>query len=314
MTRWYVKDLSRLTGVSVQTLHHYDKIELLKPSIRLSNGYRLYSEKDLLRLQQIIALKFFGFELSQIKSLLQGDVDTLEHFSLQSKFLEEKAAVLSEASQTLKKVVSDCRPHKSIPWETLIKLIEVYRMTQQLEKTWVGKVLTPDELKQYANFETELKNRFSPEEKKDFEKNWAKLVREIKAHLDQDPKGDFGIKMAKQVMHMINGLYGKEHANLKHSIWVKGFRKGQMDEEHLLTPEIVQWLDIAMDTYYRGRIYTLLDQAELKATPELESAWKALMEEMYGDTESLKQELIEAALTDDRVKPVARKWLQQFKI
>lgn len=59
MTQWYGKDLSRLTHVTVQTLHHYDRFGLLKPSLRLSNGYRLYSEKDLLKLQQIIALKFF---------------------------------------------------------------------------------------------------------------------------------------------------------------------------------------------------------------------------------------------------------------
>ena len=50
MTQWYVKDLSKLTGISVQTLHHYDRIDLLKPSARLSNGYRIYSEKDLLRI------------------------------------------------------------------------------------------------------------------------------------------------------------------------------------------------------------------------------------------------------------------------
>ena len=67
MTHWYVKTLSKLTGVSVQTLHHYDRIDLLKPSLRLSNGYRVYSEKDLLQLQQIIALKFFGFELLKIR-------------------------------------------------------------------------------------------------------------------------------------------------------------------------------------------------------------------------------------------------------
>lgn len=46
MAEWYVKDLSKLTGVSVQTLHHYDRIDLLKPSVRLSNGYRIYSETD----------------------------------------------------------------------------------------------------------------------------------------------------------------------------------------------------------------------------------------------------------------------------
>ena len=91
MTLWYVKDLSKLTGISVQTLHHYDRIALLKPSLRLSNGYRLYSEQDLLKLQQIIALKFFGFELSKIKALLTDRAGALEHFSVQAQFLERKA-------------------------------------------------------------------------------------------------------------------------------------------------------------------------------------------------------------------------------
>ena len=59
MAQWYVKELSKLTQVTVQTLHHYDRIGLLQPSVRLANGYRLYSEKDLLKLQQIIAFKFF---------------------------------------------------------------------------------------------------------------------------------------------------------------------------------------------------------------------------------------------------------------
>jgi DNA-binding transcriptional MerR regulator len=75
MAQWYVKELSKLTEVSVQTLHHYDRIGLLESSVRLANGYHLYSEKDLLKLQQIVALKFFGFALSQIKTLLSTDVE-----------------------------------------------------------------------------------------------------------------------------------------------------------------------------------------------------------------------------------------------
>lgn len=46
MKQWYVKEISKLTHVSVQTLHHYDRIGLLTPSIRLANNYRVYSEKD----------------------------------------------------------------------------------------------------------------------------------------------------------------------------------------------------------------------------------------------------------------------------
>lgn len=150
MAEWYVKDLSKLTGVSVQTLHHYDRIDLLKPSIRLANGYRIYSEKDLLKLQQIIALKFFGFELAQIKKLLTSNAGAVEHFTVQAKLLEQKANNLLDASNVLKQILSGVADDKSISWETIIKLIEVYRMTQQLEHSWVKDIFNPDELKQYA--------------------------------------------------------------------------------------------------------------------------------------------------------------------
>lgn len=136
MTEWYVKDLSKLTGVSVQTLHHYDRIGLLKPSIRLDSGYRLYFENDLLRLQQIIALKSFGFGLSQIKLLLTGNIDPLEHFKAQSRFLEKKAKSLLKARQALEMIVSSVSHNKSTPWKDIIELIEVYNMTQEKDKTW----------------------------------------------------------------------------------------------------------------------------------------------------------------------------------
>ena len=75
MKLWQTKELSTLAHVSVRTLHYYDKIDLLKPSIRQSNNYRFYSEKDLLRLQQIVALKFFGFDLEQIRLILASQKD-----------------------------------------------------------------------------------------------------------------------------------------------------------------------------------------------------------------------------------------------
>lgn len=110
MKKWYTKELSQLTQVSVRTLHHYDKIGLLKPSMRLSNGYRLYSETDLLKLQQIIALKFFGFELAQIKLLLAKQDGVIESFAMQSTFLQEKAETLLEASTRLKRVTRGSDP------------------------------------------------------------------------------------------------------------------------------------------------------------------------------------------------------------
>lgn len=219
MTQWYVKDLSKLTQITVQTLHHYDRIGLLVPSVRLPNGYRLYSEQDLLKLQQIIALKFFGFELSQIKNLLDADIDMIDHFSAQAKFLEEKAKAFSSASQALKDIVEDCQRQQIIPWETIIKLIEVYRMTQQLEKTWAGKVFTSDELKDYAKFEQEFQAAHSEHEQKKIENAWHAIVNEVEANLDKDPSSEFGMAIGKRCMDWVNNVYGKKHIELRNAIW-----------------------------------------------------------------------------------------------
>lgn len=313
MTHWYVKELSKLTGVSVQTLHHYDHINLLNPSLRQSNGYRLYTEKDLLRLQQIIALKFFGFELLQIKSLLSGSMDMIEHFSVQATFLEEKAHTLLEASKALKAIISQCHLDQSIPWKSIIHLIEVYRMSQQLEQTWVAKVLTPEELKQYINFEAGLKERFTPQEKDSFKESIKSLTAQIKKHINQDPESAVGMDIAQQFMTVINSFYGKENANLKHSIWHNGFKKGQMNPEHDLTSETVAWLDKATSHYYKSRIYTLLEQVDANPNSDLLEQWNQLLEEMIGDSQSLKDEIIQAVMADSRISDCAKKWVKNPK-
>lgn len=309
MKQWYAKELSKLTRVSVRTLHHYDEIGLLKPSLRLSNSYRLYSETDLLKLQQIIALKFFGFELSQINTLLAGGVNMTEHFSMQAQFLQEKAATLEEASAILKRIISDCSNKKSIPWKKVIQLIEVYRMTQQLEKSWVSKILNQEELKQYAAFEQSLKNRYSLHDKAKFEKDWADLIADVEKNIKNDPCGETGIDIGKRCMILIHGLYGKENLNLCTKIWEEGYKKNQMPIEHGLSPQIVVWLDKAVDAYWRQRIYGVLSLVGTNTPAKILALWHEVLEEMYGDAQEPKNALLRTAMTDDKVSQKAKNWL-----
>ncbi len=247
MKQWYAKELSQLTQVSVRTLHYYDKIGLLKPSMRLPNDYRLYSEKDLLKLQQIIALKFFGFELSQIKLLLAKQENVVENFAMQSKFLQEKADALQEASMILKRVTESCRCHKSIPWENVIQLIEVYHMTQQLEHNWVKEIFTPDELKQYVEFEKEMKTTL---QKAVFEKNWQQFMMELKNKFHEDPESKVGIDFGKRYMEWVDSIYGKKYAHLRTKKWEQGFGEGKGLDEIGLTPELLSWIEKAVNAYY----------------------------------------------------------------
>lgn len=74
-----VKAAAELAGVSVRTLHHYDHVGLLVPSSVTEAGYRLYSDRDLERLQQILFFRTLGFELKVIKDVLdRPDFDRLE--------------------------------------------------------------------------------------------------------------------------------------------------------------------------------------------------------------------------------------------
>ncbi len=65
-----VNEVAKFTGVTVRTLHYYDKIGLLSPSETTSAGYRLYGEKELHTLQQILFFRELDFPLNQIKKII----------------------------------------------------------------------------------------------------------------------------------------------------------------------------------------------------------------------------------------------------
>ncbi|KTC82641.1 MerR family transcriptional regulator [Legionella cherrii] len=312
MTQWFVKDISKLTGVSVQTLHHYDRTGLLKPSLRRANGYRVYSEKDLLRLQQIIALKFFGFELSQIKTLLNEEQSVLKHFNSQAQVLEQKAAALLEGAKTLRSIIDSVDNHQSIRWETIIQLIEVYRMTAHLEHDWVKEIFTPDELKQYVAFEQEMKANVTPEQQAAFENNWNQLVDEVSNHLKHDPNSKIGVELGKKLMDWVNGVYGTKYAHLRTKKFEKGFGEGKGLDEVGLTPEIVSWMDKAMDAYWRERIYGILQQVGKTSSSTLLTLWNDVLVDMYGDETSRQTGIYDLLFKDDKVSTEAKAWLKSI--
>ena len=84
-----VKEVSKLTGVSVRTLHHYDAIGLLKPTKVTESGYRMYDDTALSRLQTILLFRELQFPLKEIKAILDSpDFNPSEAIAQQIKLLE----------------------------------------------------------------------------------------------------------------------------------------------------------------------------------------------------------------------------------
>src|SRR5205085_4353364 len=65
-----VGELARRTGLTVRTLHHYDEIGLLRPSLHTESGHRLYTAADVARLQQVRSLRQLGFSLEEVRACL----------------------------------------------------------------------------------------------------------------------------------------------------------------------------------------------------------------------------------------------------
>lgn len=105
-----VKEVAELTGVSIRTLHHYDRIGLLSPEHVTEAGYRQYSERDLETLQQILFFRELGFPLKNIGEILQSpEYDRAEALALQREALLEKRSRLDRMIRTLENTIQDAK-------------------------------------------------------------------------------------------------------------------------------------------------------------------------------------------------------------
>ena len=86
-----VKEVSNLTGISVRTLHYYDEIGLLKPTDKSDAGYRLYDDKALETLQQILFFREFDISLKEIKTVIENPaLERNQILQMQRKMLVAK--------------------------------------------------------------------------------------------------------------------------------------------------------------------------------------------------------------------------------
>ena len=107
MGRYYrVGEVATLTRVSVRTLHHYDRIGLLRPALHSAGGYRMYGESELLRLQQILTLRYLGFPLKRIGELLdRDDFNLVASLRVQRLALHDRIAELECISAVIGELV-----------------------------------------------------------------------------------------------------------------------------------------------------------------------------------------------------------------
>mgnify|MGYP003382667938 CR=1 FL=1 len=102
-----VKQVARISGVSVRALHHYDEIGLLKPASVGANRYRYYGREELLRLQQILLHRELGIPLLDVAAILDDPKFTqLDALRQQREKLENEAKRYAQLVRTIDRTIA----------------------------------------------------------------------------------------------------------------------------------------------------------------------------------------------------------------
>lgn len=199
---YQVNQFAELAGVTVRALHHYDRLGLLKPSRRSHGGYRLYSNRDLARLEQIVVLKFLGLPLKQIRDLLKRDSVLSESLRRQRQVLLDRRRKLDSAIHAVETAERSLQPKQEPDWNLIKKIIKEIEMQNDTE--WSKKYYSPEAQQKVE----ERKKLWSPELQERVSKQWAELFADIEASLNEDPAGPKGQELAKRWRELLAGFTG----------------------------------------------------------------------------------------------------------
>ncbi len=171
-----VGELARRAGLTVRTLHHYDEIGLLKPSLHTESGHRLYTVEDVARLQQVLSLRQLGFSLEEIGACLgRPDFAPAEVIRLHLARLRTQMELQRQLCERLEALAALFQASAEVSADEFLRTIEVMTMME--------KMYTPEQIQQFA----EVGKQVGPDEIQAVQEAWTALLAEVRANHDLDP-------------------------------------------------------------------------------------------------------------------------------
>lgn len=187
--RYRTGEFARRTSVSVRTLRYYDREGLLSPSHRSGSGHRFYSDDDVATLQQILALKFLGFSLREVRAFLQAEPATLKQaLDKQERMMEDRRAQLESILHAIEHTRVQLEAGEN-DWNNVVRIIEVIQMEKKQD--WVDTYFTPEQREAMqrlseASYSDEAKRKlaaqptWTQEDQKRINARYAQLTAELK--------------------------------------------------------------------------------------------------------------------------------------
>jgi len=229
------REFAKEAGVTVRTLHVYDRLGLLPPAARTDSGYRLYGEAQLERLEQILALRFVGFRLEHIKELLQGPKWPLVvALRMQREIVAQQRRKLDAAMQAIEQAESTLAADDSADrWKMLRNIIEALKVEN--DWSWTQNYYNEAAQEKLA----QLRSRTPKEVIEQGQRDWAALIAEVEeaAAQNEDPASERAHALAARWRDLI-GQFTRGDADISQGLkhlwsdpahWPKDFKKPYSD-------------------------------------------------------------------------------------
>jgi MerR family transcriptional regulator, thiopeptide resistance regulator len=197
-TTFRVQEFARLAGVTVRTLHVYDEAGLLSPSARTASGHRRYRRVDLLRLQQILTLKYLGFSLEEIRALLEAPAyDLRESLRIQKDAVEQRILGLQGVAYALARTLDALEAEQEVEWAQVIAIIRGLREADKSD--WQRRYFPPEE---WAWLQ-ERAAHMTPELVRQGTEAWSELYAAFRAHAHLPPEHPDVQRLAERMHRLI---------------------------------------------------------------------------------------------------------------
>lgn len=132
-------EFAKMAHISVRTIRFYDKQNILKPSFVNESGARFYSDKEFVKLQQILLLKYLGFSLEDIRSMVVDDVDyrmLQNSLKLQLKLVKDRVEQMQMVAKAIEDTTEAIESNQNIDWSQMLQLIHLTNMESSLKSQY----------------------------------------------------------------------------------------------------------------------------------------------------------------------------------
>ncbi|CAM3428283.1 MerR family transcriptional regulator [Paenibacillus lupini] len=252
-----IGELAKQAGISVRTLQYYDKLGLLSPSHLAENGYRYYSDLEVMTLHHITVLKQLDFTLAQIQAILQ-DNHGLPYAEQWSQAIRQQIDFVKQEHERL--ALLDRMLHVSLHTIELRRKIDASELLQFIHSLQADKP-SADQQPQYTKRQSVFKDdelqtlsslpRLDSDDPRNAE--WVKLLLDIHNHLDEPPHSEISQHLAERLIHIMQSWFG-DNDSLVDKYWnyIRP-EDGETEKVLGLDQATMAYIDRIVDYYLEGR-------------------------------------------------------------